>query len=1017
MTRWKKRWKAAGFLIGQEKIIEKNEEILSVDPYNVDALLALAKTLLKKEPEDSIRFLLRAQNAGHYDGSSSRLTAKAYFLAWELDKEIVENLEQAFLYYQDCLNFVENTVDPNVHFELCKVYLAYGSYDGALHVMSKLISGFPTFPKLPKVILLAASVLKYLKEYDQAWTYFTYLIDSPPGNLSEAAIMFQLAHLSELQGKKMLASEGYKEVWLKLRGISETADQYSTWKRWRNSYDAWNDFGEQYMTEGAHILAVDAFTTALSLSDGNDPAIWIRLSRASFLINDLQYAYEALEYAESLDPGHYDVVSLRQELQNCQWRREEKANDAASNLQAQMRGRWARRQAGKRHEAIRTIQRAFRCYLAKQILRMAQRNRDREMQVVATNLKKIMMRLQKRCINSWRANAINLKLLRKVVVMSTGSVKRRIFYRMKEKTILTKRRLRILNTNASIIQRFVRTCNAKRILARARAYQEKLEARARTLLKRIVLRKLLASLNQWQEYSNNRRKLRSAFFRINHRYIARAMEGWRFFHRKAMEEKNDAAIHLQSMIRQRNSRRDLHMRKRKKGSAIKIQAGARRFLQRYTLQTLRLEEDKRIRKLISKIVARWRGRTVFGAFQSMRKNAVHIQRAVRGFLCRLFWRRKIHALWYATLKCVLHKTWKSAVHIQRILRGLFARRELVRLRREHASKQIQRVYRGASIRHTYILPEYMLVKIRHWRSRYPVATWLLHEKCTVCAIRIQRVYWGYQHRRMVKRMKRRMREFWAHLIVKDITKPDIIRQSALRKRRSRNNREMAKHELTRVEKQSHIGKRKQRDRRKRMTNGDSEDYEVTTARVIVDGVRMTDAVWRRYPCETPARLRGDIEGMDSALLSRQCQNYFRVPKKIVDDNANSSLAKSEQKIAYNAFGGASRSLNNMYIVDQSNKKMRTSKSLPVLKKSSSKRNRRRHQLMRKFKKRQKVRQRQLMHSERLDTFSRQSERGSTSLSDEYDSDDIQLQTIRQAHDPGLLRSFQMIRRRCMNYSR
>ena len=99
-----------------------------------------------------------------------------------------------------------------------------GELDHALEVLAALILNYPQYPKLSRIILRAACLLKVKGRLEESESYFTYLQEMPPHPLPEHAILFQLAFVTKMRGKQsatLWASEGEKES--KFKGSTSMA--------------------------------------------------------------------------------------------------------------------------------------------------------------------------------------------------------------------------------------------------------------------------------------------------------------------------------------------------------------------------------------------------------------------------------------------------------------------------------------------------------------------------------------------------------------------------------------------------------------------------------------------------------------------------------------------------------------------------------------------------------------------------------------------------------------------------
>jgi len=116
-------------------------------------------------------------------------------------------LKAAFLYGS-------NNANPKLLFLSAKIYSAYGAFESALKILSRLITTMPHWPAIDQVVFFAASILKGLGRLDAAKTYFNWIKTSPyiaNGRIRSYLLHFQIAHIYLLEAQHSTTNEEYYE--------------------------------------------------------------------------------------------------------------------------------------------------------------------------------------------------------------------------------------------------------------------------------------------------------------------------------------------------------------------------------------------------------------------------------------------------------------------------------------------------------------------------------------------------------------------------------------------------------------------------------------------------------------------------------------------------------------------------------------------------------------------------------------------------------------------------------------
>ena len=105
--------------------------------------------------------------------------------------------QSAFAAYTKAVQFKANSTNPEVLVEFAEVYYDYGSYAGALKMLSQILVESPEYPRLSHCIFLSAVILFQLHDLPQSISYAQYVQDDKTIGYTEYEFSFLLARLYE----------------------------------------------------------------------------------------------------------------------------------------------------------------------------------------------------------------------------------------------------------------------------------------------------------------------------------------------------------------------------------------------------------------------------------------------------------------------------------------------------------------------------------------------------------------------------------------------------------------------------------------------------------------------------------------------------------------------------------------------------------------------------------------------------------------------------------------------------
>lgn len=104
------------------------------------------------------------------NGSMLRRFARTQLQLWilTLDNDRLRRTQEA---YERALALPVNASNPQMWLEVAEVHVGFGSLDGAIKLLSRIVMDQPTFTDLPRVMFIGAIVYRRMHRFDHAVTY------------------------------------------------------------------------------------------------------------------------------------------------------------------------------------------------------------------------------------------------------------------------------------------------------------------------------------------------------------------------------------------------------------------------------------------------------------------------------------------------------------------------------------------------------------------------------------------------------------------------------------------------------------------------------------------------------------------------------------------------------------------------------------------------------------------------------------------------------------------------------
>lgn len=239
--------------------------------------------------------LRKAFEMGDRSSRILRELGRAYFKIW-LDNPVPSHLYCSYFYYQRASKRLELLCSPAFLVELASVLEGLGKFKKAAELMGRIVTGFQSYVKLNAVIFHAGVILVNMEMYEEATQYILHTLEDPPKPWKSHDILFIVARLYELGGKKKLSIAAYEQSF-KSNTFDEFFKIYKNWKQWAADPEVWKKMGQRYMSSRLYILAKDAFQQALKRRTETleTDVIWMNLAISQTFLQDRKAASFAIK--------------------------------------------------------------------------------------------------------------------------------------------------------------------------------------------------------------------------------------------------------------------------------------------------------------------------------------------------------------------------------------------------------------------------------------------------------------------------------------------------------------------------------------------------------------------------------------------------------------------------------------------------------------------------------------------------------------------------------------------------
>ena len=306
-------------------IVGRYEQALKANPEDLEALEHLGVFLVGTEDIDKcIEVLTKAIDLGSKSPQVFRAIAGANFEMWKRNQKEEKYLVNAHKYYEQCCRIMAKTAgtfddafQADVLYELARVYFYYGSFEGALKMLSNIMMEVPLYKQMNEVMLLNAACLWRLELYEESIKYWEHILENAPKPYAGRHIIFICARMYQKLGKMQDASMAFSEVFQESRKKNYIPFEIKTIRQFVNTPDTWTTVAKLHIERGFWHQAIDLLDVAIDKAIDIDAQFGIEdydREKLKDLWYDLYTCYDVLEGMSSNDNKELSQQYLAKKL-------------------------------------------------------------------------------------------------------------------------------------------------------------------------------------------------------------------------------------------------------------------------------------------------------------------------------------------------------------------------------------------------------------------------------------------------------------------------------------------------------------------------------------------------------------------------------------------------------------------------------------------------------------------------------------------------------------------------------
>eukprot|EP00943_MAST-04B_sp_MAST-4B-sp1_P000392 g392.t1 len=306
-------------------IVGRYEQALKANPEDLEALEHLGVFLVGTEDiKKCIEVLTKAIGLGSQSPQVYRAIAGANFEMWKQNQKEEQFLVNAHKYYESCCRIMakssgkfDDTFQADVLLELARVYFYYGSFEGALKMLSNIMMEVPLYPQMNEVMLLNASCLWRLELYEESIKYWEHILENAPEPYAGRHIIFICARMQQKLGKLQDASMSFSEVFQESRKKNYIPFEIKTVRQFVNTPDSWTNVAKLHIKRGFWHQAIDLLLVAVDKANDMDAQFGVEDYDREKLRNlwyDLFKCYDVLEATSVNDNKNLSKEYLAKKL-------------------------------------------------------------------------------------------------------------------------------------------------------------------------------------------------------------------------------------------------------------------------------------------------------------------------------------------------------------------------------------------------------------------------------------------------------------------------------------------------------------------------------------------------------------------------------------------------------------------------------------------------------------------------------------------------------------------------------
>jgi len=200
-------------------------------PKDVNILVELGKLYFEeKKYHFALDLITRATRLKHNEAASWKCCGDCHVAIWN-ERPLIskKHLLHALSCYRRALKSITFSSNPSFLVSVADVYMMYGSFPGALAVLSQIIQNFPSYKNLHLVTHRAAVILFQIERHEDSLRYLKHVLQRPPESYGRKYVLMQMSRVLAAHENEKASQEILLKAYVMFKTEIPDIDPYETW--------------------------------------------------------------------------------------------------------------------------------------------------------------------------------------------------------------------------------------------------------------------------------------------------------------------------------------------------------------------------------------------------------------------------------------------------------------------------------------------------------------------------------------------------------------------------------------------------------------------------------------------------------------------------------------------------------------------------------------------------------------------------------------------------------------------